>query len=242
MTGILYGCVALHSYREQVVVSPLTFPFIDLNKLEIGNHFGEKNSAEEKPFDYWLGGTELEVSKLSAPSRGVTIGGMRVGDVSAENVAHKIIYSLLTINSDSTEEDKNLPYLDLVYAKISKNLQGKMYATFDICSSKSKFVIMSKDIPVYLFTFSDEEATYLMWSNEVTLRQRMREFYGEAFYYYNLGTLLNGTLVLQSYYLRRIYQKWRKLLRDRLKIMNALEEYVYKKTIRDAENVCPDTG
>jgi len=140
----------------------------------------------------------------------------------------------LTINADATEEDKNLPYLDLVYAKVSTTLTGRMYAVFDVTSSKSKFVLMSKDIPVYLFTASNEDVTYLFWSNEESLRHRMREHYGDLFYYYNLGTLVNGTLVLQSYYLRKLYQKWRRLLRDHLKIMNALEEYVTKKTIRDA--------
>ena len=232
-TGSLYGCVVL--YTNRLGSSVLTFPFSELENIESGNHFGYYNQGLENQFDYWLGGVGVETAKLSAPSRGVTIGGMRIGDPSESNLAHKIIYSLLTINSDSTEDDKNLPYLDLVYSKISKNLTGKMYACFDISSSKSKFVIMSKDIPVYLFTCSDEEATYLVWSNEETLRKRMREHYGESFYYYNLGTLVNGTLVLQSYYLRKIYQKWRKLLRDRLKIMNALEEYITKKTLKDIE-------
>ena len=230
-TGTLYGCVVLHTSREGP--SPVTFPFGEVTKVDYGNHFGRFDPGSENSFDYWLGGTDIEMAKLSAPSRGVTIGGMRVGEPTEVNLTHKIIYSLLTINSDSSEEDKNLPYLDLVYAKVSKDLGVKMYACFDIVSSKSKFVIMSKDIPVYLFTFSDEEATYLMWSNEESLRHRMREQYGERFFYYNLLTLTNGTLVLQSFYLRRLYQKWRKLLRDRLKIMNALEEYISKKTLKD---------
>lgn len=247
-TGILYGCVILHTFRTVFAQEPytpieftreyipFTFPFSDLEKLDKGNHFGPFSEKVENVFDYWMGGIGVESSKLSAPSRGVTISGMRVGDNISDSVAnltHKIIYSLLTINSDSTDEDKSLPYLDLVYSKVSKNLQGRWCATFDISSSKSKFVIMSKDVPLYLFTFSDDEATYLMWTNEESLRQRMREHYGEQFYYYNLGTLKNGTLVLQSYYLRRIYQKWRKNLKDKLKIMNALEEYISKKTITD---------
>lgn len=237
MTGLLYGCVVLHSYRGEAssTVSPVTFPFVHMDKIEIGNHFGEKVSDEEKPFDYFLGCIDAETSKLSAPSRGVTIGGMRVGDESEDNLTHKIIYNLLTINSTSTEEDKNLPYLDLVYAKISKNAKGRMFATFDILSSKSKFVIMSKGVPVYMFTFSDEHATYFMWSNEETLRQRMRDFYGNQFYYYDLGVLIDGTLVIQSYYVRKLYQKWRKNLRDRLMVMNALEEYINKKTLKDAD-------
>jgi hypothetical protein len=235
ISGILYGCVVLHTVRDSY--TPVTFPFTELPKVEKGNHFGPLREDLELPFDYWLGGSGLEVSKLSAPSRGVTIGGMRVGEHSEDNLTHKIIYNLLTINSDSTADDRTLPYLDLVYSKVSKNIKGRLYATFDINSSKSKFVIMSKEIPVYLFTFSDDEAAYLIWSNEESLRHRMRQLYGEDFYYYNLGTLLNGTLVLQSYYLRKIYQKWRKLLRDRLKIMNALEEYINKKTLRDTEDM-----
>lgn len=231
-TGLLYGCVVLHTARYGP--SPVEFPFNTLTNVEHGNHFGRFTQEAETVFDYWLGGSSLETVKLSAPSRGVTIGGMRVGDSSVEsNLTHKIIYSLLTINADSSDEDKNRSYLDLVYSKVSKDLGAKMYACFDITSSKSKFVIMSKDLPVYLFTFSDDDATYLMWSNEASLKERMKEFYGERFFYYSFNTLTSGTLVLQSYYLHRLYQKWRKLLRDKLKIMNALEEYITKKTIKD---------
>jgi hypothetical protein len=231
-TDALYGYLCLSSYRSEE--SPLKFPFHDLLRTYSGNHVSDYDSFREGPFDYCFGGgtkVEPEFAKLSNTTRGVTISGMRVGDVSDENQTKHIIYNLLTLNTNSTEEDKDTPYLNLVYSKISKSLTGRFFAAFEVTSTRSKFVLISRAIPVYMFVACDDKATYLIWSNEETLRERMREVYQNQFFYYPLRPLTNGTLVIQSFYLKRLIKKWRASLHSDLRVMNVLDEYLRKRTL-----------
>jgi hypothetical protein len=242
MTGLLYGCVNLQTYRGgKASASALVFPFNDLKNAERGNHLSAYDADNEKIYDYVLGGVDIDRAKLSATSRGVTIAGVQVSATasptegvpdtgsSSSSSVKQTIYKLLAVNSDITEDEKSLPYLDLVWAKVSSTLSGKFLATFDVNSDRSKLVIISRDVPVYMFLAFDDCGTYLVWSNEISLRQRMRDHYGDSFYYYPLGNMVNGTLVLQAYYLNQNWRKWRKNLRERIKVFNAFEEYINKK-------------
>lgn len=231
-TDSMYGCLCLSALDKTPIID---FPFDSLAKIEKGNHLRHYSESTQQEFDYVIGGgstlVEPEYAKLSNVSRGITISGFRIGDHTEENPTKQIIYRLLTLNTDNTEDERDLPYLDLVYSKISKALSGRFFSIFDIRSSRSKFVIISKNIPVYMFVACNDTCMYLFWSNEETLRHRMRENYGNAFFYYTLTPMVNGTLVIQSLYLRRWLAKWRLSLHTDLKVLNVLDEYLVKKTI-----------
>jgi hypothetical protein len=81
--------------------------------------------------------------------------------------------------------------------------------------------------------FCDNESTYLLWSNEAGIEERMRAHYGERFYYYRMKPFLNGMCVIQSVYLKKKIGAWQHMLADKLKIMNALEVHLFKRLLTE---------
>ena len=227
--GLIYGTIVLYADRED---NPrLTLPFDNLSKVETGNHLNQSyDSSKVRAFDYAHGGTDVESAKLFVSTRSMMINGLRVGEDGPNNMVHQTIQKLLAMNSGLAEEEEHLSFLELTYAKVFSKLEGRLFISLDIVSTQPKFVLMTRNIPVYFLGVCDEHAMHLVWSNEDSLEERMKIHYGERFFYYRMRPLLNGVCVLQSSFLRNKVVKWRQKLSDRLKIMNALETQISRRS------------
>jgi hypothetical protein len=212
----------------------MDFPFNELTELDKGIHIvGSYENDRQSPFDFWVGGREAEHSNMFVPQRGLSLSGFRAGEQTEDNLTKRTIQQLLALNSNPTEAERKMAYLDLAYGKVFSRLQERFFLTMEIMSSSPKFVLMTRDIPVYFLGFCDKESMYLMWSNEAGIEERMRAHYGERFYYYRMKPFLNGMCVIQSVYLKKKIIAWRHMLQDNLMIMNALEVHLFKRLITE---------
>jgi hypothetical protein len=232
--GTVLGCIVLQTQDASTSKLPrLDFPFTELQKVETGNHITSFDSTCVAPFDFWHGGRDAESAKMFVSTRGLSLSGFRVGEATEENLTRRCIQYLLAINSGPTEDEKKLPYLDLAYNKVFSKINERFFLSLDISSSSPKFVLMTRDMPVYFTAFCDNESTYLMWTNEAGIEERLREHYGERFYYYRMRPFLNGVCVVQSVYLKKKIMTWQHQLQDRLKVMNALEVHLFRRVITE---------
>jgi hypothetical protein len=217
----------------------LSFPFDTLEKVEYGNHLtGIYENTSQSAFDFYVGGsTDAEYYKSFVPSRAMQITGFRVGETTEHNLTKKCVQYLLAVNSNPSPEDTNKVYLDVAFEKVYSKISERFFLTLELTSRSSKFVLMTRDMPIYFTGFCDDESTYLMWSNESNLEDRLREHYGDRFYYYRMQPFLNGICVIQSMYLQKKIIDWKKNLRDRLKMMNALELHLFRRRITDTSPV-----
>jgi hypothetical protein len=232
-TGTVLGCMALQTPEVPTLERP-DFPFSELTEVERGNHIaGSYETDRQMPFDYWIGGREAEHAKMFVPQRGLALSGFRAGEQTQENLTKRTIQYLLALNSNPTEEERKMAYLDLAYGKVFSKMQERFFLSMEIMSSSPKFVLMTRDIPVHFLGFCDNESTYLLWSNEAGIEERMRAHYGERFYYYRMKPFLNGMCVIQSVYLKKKISAWQHMLQDKLKIMNALEVHLFKRLLTE---------
>jgi hypothetical protein len=235
-TGTVLGCLVLQSPDAPTLERP-DFPFTELTELNKGNHIAESfDNDRQAPFDFWLGGRDAEHSRMFVPQRGLALSGFRAGEQTQENLTKRTIQYLLALNSNPTEEERKMAYLDLAYGKVFNRLQERFFLTMEIMSSSPKFVLMTRDIPVHFLGICDNESTYLLWSNEAGLEERMRAHYGERFYYYRMKPFLNGMCVIQSVYLKKKISAWQHMLGDKLKIMNALEVHLFKRLLTEQDS------
>lgn len=231
-SGTVLGCIVLQTVddpRQPV----LDFPFTGMDKVETGNHITSYDSTRRSTFDFWHGGRDTEHAKLFVPSRGLALTGFRVGEQTEDNLTKRCIQYLLALNSNPTEEEKNKPFLDMAFKKIFSRVQERFFLSLDMTSSASKFVLLARDVPVYFTGFCDNESTYLLWSNEAGIEERLREHYKERFYYYRMRPFTNGVCVIQSMYLKKKVETWRTLLPDKLKFMNALEVHLFRRLMSE---------
>lgn len=232
-TGTVLGCLVLQT-PDEPELPRLDFPFTELTELDKGNHISDSyENDRQMPFDFWVGGREAEHAKMFVPQRGLSLSGFRAGEQTPDNLTKRTIQQLLALNSNPTEAERKMAYLDLAYGKVFSRLQERFFLSMEIQSSSPKFVLMTRDIPVYFLGFCDNESTYLLWSNEAGIEERMRAHYGERFYYYRMKPFLNGMCVIQSVYLKKKIGAWQHMLQDKLKIMNALEVHLFKRLLTE---------
>lgn len=209
----------------------LDIPFQDLLNSERGNHLRDFDPEQQHAFDFWHGHTGAESSKLFVSTRGISITGYRVGEPSETNLTHSLVQNLLAINAGNTELEQQLPYLELAYQKVFSRLSGvRSFVSFEVSSSQSKFILMASHVPVWMWVVADDYCSYLVWTNEASLEDRIRAAYPDRFYYYRFRPLNNSVTVIQSFFLRKKLQKWGAKFKDNLKVLNALEQYLTKRT------------
>lgn len=229
MNGLVYGCLCLQSDRQDPG-PPLDLPFAGLPHVEEGNHLNEHKPGVKQAFDFKLGSDGADTARVYAAARNMTISAYKVGDDQEQSKASRIAKFLLAMNSSAADNEQDASFLELAYSKVFQKTDGHMFVMLNVTSVQSKILLMARDVPVYMFAFCDDYSTYLMWSNEQSLEQRMRDHYGNRFYFYRMPPIVNGTCVIQSFYLRTKLIKWTDRLRDRLKIMNALEGHLMRRS------------
>lgn len=230
MNGTIYGCLTLYNNGK---ASWPSMPFNDLEVTEANNHFFSYESTKPKMNDYIHGGYKVETFKSFVSSRGIAVTGFRIGEEESVGVLKSTIHNLLAINSvSSPEEQSNSSYLELAYSKVFSKLSTRDCLFLDIVSSQPKFVIMTREIPVYFVAALNDDVAYLFWTNEETLPERIRLEYKERFYLYRFPFLINGLCILQTNFLSKRYKHWTNVFKDKLKVMNALESHISRRTIK----------
>lgn len=217
----------------------LTFPFNTMEKVDYGNHLvGSYDSDRQAAFDFSVCGKNVEYFKSFVPSRALQLSGFRIGEATEDNLTKKCIQHLLAINSNPSPEERHKAYLDLAFDKVFTRITERFFLNLELTSRSPKFVLMTRDIPVYFTGFADDESVYLMWSNEENMDDRLREEYGERFCYYRMRPFTNGMCVIQPMYLAKKVVAWLKYFQsDRLKFMNALETHLLRRFITEQDSV-----
>jgi hypothetical protein len=228
VNGIIYGCLTLQAQGPPIDLSRL-LPLADM-KLDRSNHIVTYNQERPQSFDYVHGGLDVESAKSYVPTRGITISGYRIGVATDTNLTKKVIQSLLTINANSDIQEQTT-FLDLAHSNVFLKTQGRFFISLDISGQSGKFLLMSRDMEVNLVLFCNQHNTYLLWTNEQDIKTRMQSIFGEEFYYYKVASLLNSTMVIHSHYLQNKFRKWAHVFKDSLRVFNALDSYLHRKSL-----------
>lgn len=232
MNGLIYGALVINQrpHMPNEEHPGLDIPFKGLH-TERGNHLRDFDSTQQHAFDFWHGHEGAEASKLFVSTRGISITGFRAGEPTETNLTHTLVQNLLAINTGTTEQEQQLPFLELAYQKVFSRLSDvRSFVSFEISSSQSKFILMASQVPVWMWVVADDQFSYLVWTNEASLEDRIRAAYPDRFYYYRFRPLVNSVTVIQSFFLRKKLQKWSAKFKDNLKVLNALEQYLTKRT------------
>lgn len=219
----LYGCIRLTGQ------APLDLSFLEWTKLEQGNHISTFDSANPKPFDYWHGGHYADHIKQIVPARNTTFACFNIKTGRQENLMTRLTQNIMSMRQDMEDDLAESSFLDKLYFHVFPKLEGRLCMSLDITSALSQFVLLTRDTTLYLTSFGDLKSRYLMWSNDQTLEQRLRQQMGERFSYYRHLPLTNGVMVLQSQFLSSKFAKWQNKLSD-LVTMNALDGFLQRKT------------
>lgn len=237
MDGVIYGCLSLQAQGPPIDLSRL-LPLADM-QIDRSNHLSKYTPERAHSFDYLHGGIGTESHKSYVPTRGMTISGYRVGVESKDNLTRKVIQNLLTMNSDNDVHEQST-FLGLAHNNIYLKTQGRFIMSLDLASpldgqasQRSKFLLMSRDMQLNMLAFCNSSHTnmYLMWTNEQNIENRMQSVYGEEYYYYRVFPILNSTCIIHSQYLMNKVKKWQRILRDPLKIFNALDSHLHRKSL-----------
>jgi hypothetical protein len=231
MDDTLYGCLALQ----------VTGPHVDLARLvgvddpiRWSNHLSI-SSEIPKPFDYWHGGVlRTETSKVYVPAIAATLTGYRVGTVTNSNLTKKIIQNLLHLNIEPDNSTENATYLEKAYQNVFLKTKERLFVSLDINTAKmgtGKFLLMSRHIQVNLLIFCNKTNTYLLWTNEQDIEDRMRLLFGEEYYYYRAKPILNRACVIHSLYLQTKFRKWKQVIEEPLKLFNALDYFLSRRSM-----------
>jgi hypothetical protein len=222
VTGGLYGYLVLDAHQAH----PFNFPMFPSDRMEIGNHQMLPSGGTLNNLDFLHGAHSTDFHKVYVPNRGTTISVFQVGDPSMTST--QLVHSLLNINDSIDSEGAT--YLQVLHSKIFSPV-GRFCTSISVTSSQPKLALLSSDMPIYLCGFSSQEVLGITWSNDPGLIDRMREQNGTRLYYYRMPTLLNGTLLIQTRFLRSSIRRWTADRHDKLKLMNALESWLQRKTL-----------
>lgn len=187
------------------------------------------DSAIAKPFDYWHGGHDIECLKQIVTARNTTFSGFKVKTASKESALTKLVHSIVCMRQDLEDDLATSTFLNKLWFHVFPKLKDRVALSLDISSALSQFVLIARDSSIYLTSFGYQKSVYLMWSNEHSLEERMRDQLGDKVFYYRHLPLTNGVMVIQSQFLASKFSKWQTRLSD-LVTMNALDVFLQRKT------------
>jgi len=219
----LYGVLRLVGYND------VDLSFLGLEKLEQGNHLAAFDSQRPKPFDYWHGGHDVDTIKQIVTARNTVFTGYRTKSDASVNPLTMLTHSILSMRQGLDDALADASFLDKIFYHVYPKLEGRVCVSLDYASARSQFVLISRDTSIYLTSFNDGKSYYLMWSNEQSLEQRLRDVFKERFFYYRHMPLVNGVLVLQTQFLASKFSKWQSRMTD-LATMNSLDNFLQRKT------------
>lgn len=224
MSSSIYGVLRLSGSTE------LDLAFLGLDKLDQGNHLNGFESAKPKPFDYWHGGINAESVKQIVTARNTVFCGYKTTtDKLLSNPLTRLTHSIMSMRQGIDDTLADASFLDKIFYHVYPKLEGRVCLSLDYASAKSQFVIVSRETNVYLTSFTDNRAFYLMWSNEASLEERFRQQFGERFFFFRHLPLVNGVLVIQSQFLASKFSKWTSKMSD-LSALNSLDTFLQRKT------------
>lgn len=170
-----------------------------------------------------LGGTSVS-PELYVSARNERIISTRVGEVDHSHKEDYAIRLLLSLNS----EPNRLKLPDLVYSRLYCSVPGQFFITFSQSSDHSRLIFLIRNVAVYFLGVVSDTEHYLVWSNEARFENSLKERYGNRYFYYRLPVVHSGCLVLQSQFLVTRYARWVSTVPDKLKVMSALENHLFK--------------
>jgi hypothetical protein len=224
--GEIYGGLMLN-LRDNTPFDTIGFPFTGI-EMAHGNHIMEHSKLTVNNFDYWHGGRDTEHRTAFVAERGISIDARGVGHDCKETLRNTV-HRVLTMNSGVKREDRG-DMMEMVTEVVLSNIQVPSAISMAVQSSQPKFILFSRDIPLHVNVFCDEACMLMIWTNESTLEERMREEYGERFSVFRMPPIINSVAVIHSYYLSRKIRHWRYRFKDRLKLLNAIEGQLRRKT------------
>lgn len=236
--GDVYGGLLLKLHDPEGL-QPITFPFNSPNTTR-GNHVKLHDNTTITNFDYWHSGVEAESNTLFVAERGIGLEGRMVGENAAE-VLRGISHRVLTVNEGVKREDR-LNMLETVYNTVYPHLTGPAFISMAVQSSQPKFLLFSKGKPIYINVFVDEHCTLLTWSSRPDMDARMREVYGSRFSLFRMQPIIDGVVVLHTFYLKKKFTrwKWKPEMQETLRLLNALDATIQRRTLSEHTQRVPD--
>lgn len=227
--GEIYGGLLLNLNNNPF--QALTFPFEGMD-VRRGNHVSKYDAVEVRTFDFWHAGRHCASRDMVVAERGVTMHGHMLG-VDSERELRNTMHNLLTVNSGVRLEDRD-NMLETVTQHVLPKIINPAFISIEMQSSQPKFILFSRDAPIYLYVFCDESSYILMWTNDSNLESSMRKHYGNRFAVYRMNPIVNAVCVLHTYYLKKKFGRWKYELRDKLKVLNALEALISRRSKSDS--------
>ncbi len=120
--------------------------------------------------------------------------------------------------------------LEMVTGAVMPNLVTPAFISLEVQSSQPKFLLFSREIPIHVNVFCDDTCMLLVWSNEGKIEQRMRENYGNRFVVYRMPPIINSACVVHTFYLKKKISRWKYEMRDNLRVLNALEAFIFRRS------------
>lgn len=218
--GLLTGCLRLDDSNDNSFLD-----FVSRNS-SIHNHLSI-NTISKGSFDYSVYADYAETKKVLVPTRFTTVSTYRIGE--KVNLVDKLTNQFLAINSGDLNEEKN--FVSLVFSKVFPTITNRSAILIDWVTTQPSFIFISVDLPINFYGVIYDEKTYLVWTTENRFDRVIRDFYKDRVLIFSMPPLLNGTLVLQSLFLKKKINKWTTLSNDKLRLMSTLEAYIGRKTL-----------
>lgn len=227
--GTVHGGLLIN-LTDITKMEPITFPFESADTRR-GNQIREHEGTTVHKFDFWHSSSNTARSEIFVAERGISIEGRMVGQ-NADSVLRRTLHHVVSMNAGLRREER-LGMLDMTASAVMPTLVTPAFISMEVTSSQPKFLLISREIPIHVNVFCDEACMLLLWSNEKNIEDRMREHYGDRFVVYRMPPIVNRVCVIQTYYLKKKLSKWKFELRSNLRVLNALEAFIFRRSKQD---------
>jgi hypothetical protein len=218
----IYGCFSLNTTTSVDLPVPFGEPSLS---LRTGEHLPYTINTPGFHTGSFILAAPNPRPTVYVPQRNEKIDIVSVGKISQGEEA--VTTLLLVMNS----EPNDMKLADLIHEKIYTKLEGTFLACISLVGDHSKLIFLARNIEMHMLGMSNQNHTFLVWSNEENLEERMREAYDNEFFYYRFPVFKAGSMVLQSQYLCARYKRWKRKFSDSLHVFSAMENLI-RKTIR----------
>jgi hypothetical protein len=237
--GFLLGGLTLYLAPGSEHERP-EFPFSSLEKRTLGNRIKEYSEQKHSEFDYWHGGTGIDYARQHVPAKALTLEGCRVGIHADDEQESKTVRHLLRrlqapLPVQPTTQVTSFSFADKATVNLLNQLVDPTLVSISLEALNSRFLIVSRDVPVYFLGMCSDVSMYLLWSNDPDLDTRIRGHYDKRFYFYRMQPLVNQICVIQQRNLRKKLNTLMQSLPCRLKLMNALEQHISRRPTEEED-------
>lgn len=215
MENLLYGGLVLNAATR----IPQPFLFEGFKNHREGQHIrGSYNGY------FWESCSNESIPEVFMPARDKTafINYSGVITNSHEEIRHFIS------ELDSTPDSP--PFAVNAKDNLLDKLDGSFSLTINNVSTHSTFLLLAKQVELYLFGVTCKEGSFLTWTNDGDFESRMRDRYGNDFWFYRFRPLTNGLIFFPTQrYCARWYQWSSAFNNDKLKTFAALEQAIRRR-------------